>query len=59
MLRLFEKVNFCGCKSQISFIGNQTAGHGDRITEAWGGSEGRRDRFADLEVILRIRRFRR
>ena len=23
-------------KGQISFIGNQTAGHGDRIAEAWG-----------------------
>ena len=48
MVRLFEKKNSFGCKSQISFIGDQHAGHGDKITEVWRGSERREDGFVGL-----------
>ena len=39
MLRFFEKMVFSGCKSQIFFIGDQNAGRGDRMAEAWRRSE--------------------
>ena len=48
MLRLFEFFFFCKCKSQISFCGDQNAGHGHRKAEAWRGSERRGDSFAGL-----------
>ena len=39
MLRFFEKKIFCGCKSQIFFIGDQNVGRGDRLAEARRCSE--------------------
>jgi len=45
MLKLFD---FCGCKSQISFIGDENARYVDRIAEVWRGSKRRRDGFAGL-----------
>ena len=48
MLRLFEKSFFSRCKSQIFFIGDQNTGHGDRMSEAWRGSEKPGDGFAGL-----------
>ena len=39
MCRLFVKTVFCGCKSQISFIGDQNAGPEDRIADVGRGCE--------------------
>ena len=48
MLRLFKKKFYCKCKIQISLIEDQNVGHGDRMAEAWKGSERRGEGFAGL-----------
>jgi len=45
MLTCFKKKVFGGCKSQIFFIGDQNAGRGDRMAEAWRRSKRHGDRF--------------
>ena len=43
-----KRTYFCGCKSQISFVGGRKAEHGDRMAEIWRGREKRGDNFPGL-----------